>query len=566
MSQQTVPSLNQLAGGLGKPQGSDASKSGPEGAVVAFETLLTAQQTTIASSQKPAPGALLENGTPGLLMATLNGKALENAGDMAIETLLKNQTTIDPAQIEKTQQEPGPGILVSTVTAELINSTYIADRPMTTAIGNIGEAPGVLTAQAVISEQVATNSPAQDSTSQPLPGATPSSLPTQQAAQALPETINAGMAKIITTNVTDTQQTGTQTVPQTALPNPLAQEGNVSQPDKSIENPVQASRTPIVETSVSQPRNDAVTAQTPQETTQIPQVAVPSTQTVQARQVRTTAQADPRQMAMSVEAQAATLQTTTIQAQSQTAPLRQQARMAMQNTQPGTDDTGQSAKTNPDGIVVKKSQTGKPANAAANQNGPKFSDAMKPGALANFALANTTGLYPQSELDNQFLPSQTSELSIQAARSAGTLQIAPGIRVPVQLIAVNIAQYASQGINRFEMRLDPPELGRVDVKLEMRPDGKVTAHLTAERTETLDLLQRDARALERALNDTGLSADSDSLSFSLKDQAFNGDHNQQNASENNANATDSDTENDNQQTQAAQYRAYVNPGGIDIRV
>ena len=37
-----------------------------------------------------------------------------------------------------------------------------------------------------------------------------------------------------------------------------------------------------------------------------------------------------------------------------------------------------------------------------------------------------------------------------------------------------------------------------------------------ERSETLDLLQRDARSLERALNDAGLKADSGSLEFNLR--------------------------------------------------
>ena len=38
----------------------------------------------------------------------------------------------------------------------------------------------------------------------------------------------------------------------------------------------------------------------------------------------------------------------------------------------------------------------------------------------------------------------------------------------------------------------------------------------ADRPETLDMLQRDARVLERALNDAGLRADSGGLSFNLR--------------------------------------------------
>ena len=61
------------------------------------------------------------------------------------------------------------------------------------------------------------------------------------------------------------------------------------------------------------------------------------------------------------------------------------------------------------------------------------------------------------------------------------------------------------GCSRFEIRLDPPELGRIDVRLDVDSDGKVTSRLMVERAETLDLLRRDAPQLERALQHAGLN-------------------------------------------------------------
>jgi hypothetical protein len=84
-----------------------------------------------------------------------------------------------------------------------------------------------------------------------------------------------------------------------------------------------------------------------------------------------------------------------------------------------------------------------------------------------------------------------------------------------------MARNLQKGISRFDIRLDPPEMGRVDVRMEVRKDGHVVAHMTVDRPETLDLLQRDARALQQALNNAGLQADSDSLNFSLRDQNDN---------------------------------------------
>lgn len=89
-------------------------------------------------------------------------------------------------------------------------------------------------------------------------------------------------------------------------------------------------------------------------------------------------------------------------------------------------------------------------------------------------------------------------------------------------VAGEIARNLQNGNTRFQMRFDPPELGRVDVKMKVSADGKVHAHLIVERPETLDLFMRDQRGLERALEAAGLTADSENMKFSLKDQGSSG--------------------------------------------
>ena len=85
-------------------------------------------------------------------------------------------------------------------------------------------------------------------------------------------------------------------------------------------------------------------------------------------------------------------------------------------------------------------------------------------------------------------------------------------------VAVQIRKAVSSGNDRISIRLHPAELGRLQVKLEVADDGHVRALITAERAETLDLMQRDPRGLERALQDAGLKTDSSSLSFTLQDE------------------------------------------------
>jgi flagellar hook-length control protein FliK len=91
--------------------------------------------------------------------------------------------------------------------------------------------------------------------------------------------------------------------------------------------------------------------------------------------------------------------------------------------------------------------------------------------------------------------------------------------VPLSGLAVEIAARASEGKHRFEIRLDPPELGRIDVRLDFAKDGQVTSRLVVERADTLDLLRRDAPTLERALQSAGLRTDDSGLQFSLRDQS-----------------------------------------------
>ena len=54
----------------------------------------------------------------------------------------------------------------------------------------------------------------------------------------------------------------------------------------------------------------------------------------------------------------------------------------------------------------------------------------------------------------------------------------------------------------LEIRLDPPELGRVQIHLTPQ-DGGVQAVVLADRPETQDLLRRHAEALARELGDAG---------------------------------------------------------------
>jgi len=110
----------------------------------------------------------------------------------------------------------------------------------------------------------------------------------------------------------------------------------------------------------------------------------------------------------------------------------------------------------------------------------------------------------------------------QAAPTAATPGTATAATVPIAGLAVAIASRAQAGSSQFDIRLDPPELGRIDVRLDVDRNGQVTSHVTVDRADTLQLLQNQQPQLERALEQAGLKTADNGLQFTLRDQSFAG--------------------------------------------
>ena len=71
---------------------------------------------------------------------------------------------------------------------------------------------------------------------------------------------------------------------------------------------------------------------------------------------------------------------------------------------------------------------------------------------------------------------------------------------------------------RITIQLKPAELGRVDIKLDINHDGRMTAVISAERQETLDLLRSDQRNLLHAINEAGMKMSQNNLNFTSSGQ------------------------------------------------
>lgn len=80
-------------------------------------------------------------------------------------------------------------------------------------------------------------------------------------------------------------------------------------------------------------------------------------------------------------------------------------------------------------------------------------------------------------------------------------------------MGVEIARQITAGKEELCVRLDPAELGRIDVRMSFERDGGLRAVVTAESSIALDMLRRDAGDLTRALVDAGVRADAGSFRF-----------------------------------------------------
>jgi len=161
----------------------------------------------------------------------------------------------------------------------------------------------------------------------------------------------------------------------------------------------------------------------------------------------------------------------------------------------------------------------------------------EPAAQAPVTFDNTMQTQPRAADNTIQLPQAAVTLTnnsgvaaMQAPHAASNIDVSLQVgqkdhaspprepQVDLSTLAINIAAKSQGGSKHFDIRLDPVEMGRVEVRLSIDESGKATAHLSAEKPQTLALLQRDSTTLERTLKDSGLDFSQNGLNFSLKGQ------------------------------------------------
>jgi len=186
--------------------------------------------------------------------------------------------------------------------------------------------------------------------------------------------------------------------------------------------------------------------------------------------------------------------------------------------------------------TLKTAKPGEPPLLPIAANGAAASpkDASATALLAHAANddqaddASTTDAAPPAPSDgNGTLTPAIAMAPAPAAAAPASAAATPALPlVPhsvAQQVAISLSQAAKTGDDHIQIQLQPADLGAIDVKLNVGHDGRVMAVLSADRSDTLNLLRQDASSLTQALRDAGLQADNSSLSFNLRGGGSNSD-------------------------------------------
>ena len=227
---------------------------------------------------------------------------------------------------------------------------------------------------------------------------------------------------------------------------------------------------------------------------------------------------------------------------------------------PQTETAGKPKAGNGIGEVVK-------ADTSGNSTTPTAVHANAHSTIADVGQSPVNSSGNGLQAAGAIQPHQPSISTAPAPAAQLTATAATSAAVPLSGLAMEIAASANSGKTRFEIRLDPAELGRIDVRIDIDRHGQMTSHLTVERPETLSMLRQDANQLQRALDNAGLSTGNSGLQFSLRDQSSQG---QNDGNQSNPNAHRVVVSEEDSVPAVVAGRSYGrmlgSSGGVDIRV
>jgi hypothetical protein len=157
-------------------------------------------------------------------------------------------------------------------------------------------------------------------------------------------------------------------------------------------------------------------------------------------------------------------------------------------------------------------------HAAASDQSNSFTNGNNDSDADNNASAATNGSDAAPTAATPLVAQPNAPLATPLQTDAAVHTAAPYVPVGEQ-VALNLKQALAADNNEIRIQLKPASLGTIDVKLNLTDDGRVSAVISADRSDTLNMLKQDSGTLQQGLRDAGFNADNSSLSFSLRGDA-----------------------------------------------
>ncbi|NCP62314.1 MAG: flagellar hook-length control protein FliK [Alphaproteobacteria bacterium] len=155
-----------------------------------------------------------------------------------------------------------------------------------------------------------------------------------------------------------------------------------------------------------------------------------------------------------------------------------------------------------------------PASSAGSSSAQAGLTSLQSGSLESIEGKEAEEAFHRgsASIDARIMPTR----STQAPSSQAALSYTASLQ---EQVAFSIKNNAPKGKSEISLQLRPDSLGRLNIKIDINKEGQTFVVVTAERTETRDLLQRDSQQLMELLEQSDLEINDENMSYSLfKDQ------------------------------------------------
>ncbi|CAN7597046.1 flagellar hook-length control protein FliK [Phenylobacterium sp. LjRoot225] len=207
-----------------------------------------------------------------------------------------------------------------------------------------------------------------------------------------------------------------------------------------------------------------------------------------------------------------------------------------------------------------------PQGAANNDPGQGSANTAEP----QLAEPPSRAADPQLAADPTVQPPATGASSPTHAAAAAAARATPET---VANLAGQIVKKLGARTTQFDLQLNPAGLGKVNVRIEINADGRVSAAMSFDTPQAAAELRSRANELQRALAQSGFDV-TGGLSFDVAQDQGRGGSGQQNAFQNNENsgqafrgrAFAAALETAGDAAQAALINRRATPSGVDVRI